>query len=111
MKLNHCNSAECAQLVEALTAKANAYMEMMDANAKELDRLMAQEPYGYFRYDIQLDAWVQNKEANVGVAFYTEPAKREWVGLTDEERHACTQSPFTADNYLAIEAKLKEKNT
>ena len=34
-----------------------------------------------------------------------------WVGLTDEERHACTQSPFTADNYLAIEAKLKEKNT
>ena len=35
--------------------------------------------------------------------------KREWVGLTDEERRACTQSPFTAENYLAIEAKLKEK--
>jgi hypothetical protein len=42
MKLNHCHSAECAQIVEALTAKANAYMEMMDANAKELDRLMAE---------------------------------------------------------------------
>lgn len=41
MKLNHCHSVECAQIVEALTAKANAYMEMMDANAKELDRLMA----------------------------------------------------------------------
>ena len=38
------------------------------------------------------------------------PAQRTWVGLTDEERRACTQSPFTADNYLAIEAKLKEKN-
>lgn len=37
--------------------------------------------------------------------------RHTWVGLTDEERHACTQSPFTADNYLAIEAKLKEKNT
>ena len=37
-------------------------------------------------------------------------SKREWVGLTDEERRACTQSPFTAENYLAIEAKLKEKN-
>jgi plasmid maintenance system antidote protein VapI len=42
MKLNHCHSAECAQIVEALTAKANAYMEMMDANAKELDKLMAE---------------------------------------------------------------------
>jgi len=40
MKLNHCHSAECAQLVEALEAKANAYMEMMDANAKELDKAM-----------------------------------------------------------------------
>ena len=36
--------------------------------------------------------------------------ERTWVGLTDEERRVCTQSPFTAENYLAIEAKLKEKN-
>ena len=39
------------------------------------------------------------------------PPQREFVGLTDEERYACTQSPFTAKNYRAIEAKLKEKNT
>lgn len=39
------------------------------------------------------------------------PMKRSWVGLTDEERHACTQSPFTEENYRAIEARLKEKNT
>jgi hypothetical protein len=38
-------------------------------------------------------------------------AQRQWVGLTDEERNECTQSPFTADQHLAIEAKLKEKNT
>jgi hypothetical protein len=37
-------------------------------------------------------------------------AKRQWVGLTDEERNECTQSPFTADQHRAIEAKLKEKN-
>lgn len=41
---------------------------------------------------------------------YTRPQAREWVGLTDEERRACTQSPFTAENYRAIEAKLREKN-
>ena len=36
---------------------------------------------------------------------------KPWVGLTQEERHAYTQSPFTEENYRAIEAKLKEKNT
>lgn len=35
---------------------------------------------------------------------------KPWVGLTDEERHAYTQSPFTEENYRAIEAKLKELN-
>ena len=38
-------------------------------------------------------------------------AQKPWVGLTDEERNECTQSPFTADQHRAIEAKLKEKNT
>ena len=42
----------------------------------------------------------------------TPPAPAQpWAGLTDEERHSCTQSPFVADNYRAIETKLKEKNT
>jgi hypothetical protein len=27
--------------------------------------------FGYFRYDIRLDAWVQNRINNKGVAFYT----------------------------------------
>ncbi len=39
------------------------------------------------------------------------PAQRTWVGLTDEERQSCTQSPFTADNYRAIEAAIRSKNT
>jgi hypothetical protein len=49
--------------------------------------------------------------------------KREWVGLTDEERHEIREwqriqeelgpvwSPMMMYLYLAIEAKLKEKNT
>jgi hypothetical protein len=44
------------------------------------------------------------------VELYTSPPKREWVGLTDDERRVCTQSPFTEENYRAIEAKLKELN-
>jgi len=74
-----------------------------------------QEPYGYFRYDIRLDAWVQSRDSNKGVAFYTHPPKREWVGLTEEEidQIYCT----CHDNYdgrnkyeRALEAKLREKN-
>jgi len=67
------------------------------------------EPYGYFRYDIRLDAWVQSRDNNKGVAFYTTPqgcdecgndggyalyclvcaekffGSKEWVELTNEE--------------------------
>ena len=75
-----------------------------------------QEPYGYFQYSIQLDAWVQNREKNIGTAFYTAPPQREWVGLTDDEiRSICNESyvmlgAYAVDFMKAIEAKLKEKN-
>jgi hypothetical protein len=40
------------------------------------------------------------------------PAKREWVGLTDEERYLGDARPEEEIEYAkAIEAKLKEKNT
>ena len=34
------------------------------------------EPFGFFQYDIRLDAWVQNRINNKGVAFYTLPPQR-----------------------------------
>ena len=39
--------------------------------------------------------------------------QREWVGLTDEERHEIMISHYARTELLvnAIEAKLKEKNT
>jgi len=67
-------------------------------------------PYGYFRYDIRLDAWVQNKESTQGVAFYTAPPKREWVGLTEEEVAECWTTN-AVQTWKNIEAKLREKNT
>jgi hypothetical protein len=44
------------------------------------------------------------------IPVYISPPRKEWVGLTQEERHAYTQSPFTEENYRAIEAKLRSKN-
>jgi hypothetical protein len=54
---------------------------------------------------------------------YPEKDKREWVGLTDEERRGIREwqtiqeglgpiwAPMMLYLYMAIEAKLKEKNT
>jgi len=73
-----------------------------------------QEPIGYAVPTFDFDNSVIKKVHYAGtVPLYTTPpaAQRQWVGLTDEERNECTQSPFTADQHLAIEAKLKEKNT
>jgi hypothetical protein len=36
---------------------------------------------------------------------------REWVGLTDEQRRVCVNTPFVADQWAYIEAKLKELNS
>ena len=36
-----------------------------------------QEPFGYFRYDLRLDAWVQNREGRPGTPFYTNPPQRK----------------------------------
>jgi len=68
-----------------------------------------QKPYGYFQYDIRLGAWVQNREKNIGVAFYTKPAV--WVGLTEEELYAVRVPMSPEEIARAVEAKLKEKNT
>ena len=81
-----------------------------------------QEPFGYFRYDLRLDAWVQNREERLGTAFYTSPPPRK--PLTDEEigvivREAAKGSAIRRDGSTshriarAIEAAhgIKEKNT
>jgi hypothetical protein len=88
------------------------WSEIDDPNKWEV-----QEPYGYFRYDMRLNAWIQNREDTKGIAFYTTPLKKEWVGLTDDEiaqlMFKCdviVTGPTQFDFARAIEAKLKEKN-
>ena len=37
-----------------------------------------QEPFGYFQYAPHFDAWVQNRDSNEGVAFYTAPRQEPY---------------------------------
>jgi hypothetical protein len=58
-----------------------------------------------------MDAWVQNRTAKKGVAFYTAPQSKPWVGLTLDdipESYAGDKSFLNIARWA--EAKLKEKN-
>ena len=49
----------------------------------------------------------------VGMALYTAPPKRPWVGLTDEEKEYCIRATHINcewDIVMAVEAKLRSKN-
>lgn len=77
-----------------------------------------QEPFGYFRYDLRLDAWVISRHANAGTPFYTSPPQRKWVGIDDEEirqtDHRMVEGAYHHSFKQGVrwaEAKLKEKNT
>jgi hypothetical protein len=77
-----------------------------------IEQAEKQEPFGYFQYSMHMDAWVQNRDSNKGVAFYTTPQPpREWVGLTDEDEIDWEEGGNLKDLVKAIETKLKQKNT
>ena len=52
------------------------------------------EPFGYFRYDLRLDAWVQNRAGLTGTPFYTtpQPAVPERKPLTPQSPCEMTQA-------------------
>ena len=76
----------------------------------------AQEPVGYVYSEAGVKHGAIQRDLPNGTPLYAAPPKREWVGLTEEEREGVAQdysltglgyqSPFKA-----IEAMLKEKNT
>jgi hypothetical protein len=87
--------------------------EIVSKKLLAIEQAEKQEPFGYFQLDLRMDAWVQNRDNKKGVPFFTAPPlKREWVGLSDNEKQAAY---LKIDAWTAcvdfIEAKLKEKNT
>ena len=62
--------------IQGLVALEAAHEKAITALREALAEQPAQqepvgpEPFGYFQYDIRLDAWVQNRINSKGVAFY-----------------------------------------
>jgi hypothetical protein len=46
------------------------------------------QPFGYFRYDLRLDAWVHSLDRNQGVAFYTTPPQPKQVQKNNDRKQA-----------------------
>ena len=68
-------------------------------------------------YGDEDDVWYENPEGQLlegwtyKPLYDTTPPQREFVGLTDEEKHAIRYSHMTSAEFIeVIEAKLKEKN-
>ena len=55
--------------------------------------------------------WIENDKLFALQIPESEVYKREWVGLTDDEYRQIQRDYFRCDQWKAIEAKLKEKNT
>jgi hypothetical protein len=114
-------------IIEALTMQLKIEREGNLALVKRMEEAEKQEPYGYFRYDIQLDAWVQNKESAQGVAFYTAPVhasdisqervdetakrKHEWVGLDGDIPGLGLVTEEFYNGMLCAEDILRRRNT
>ena len=71
-----------------------------------------QKPVAWMREDEDCTdciVWEQTEEHTIPL--YTTPPQREWVGLTDEEKHECyLRIDIWSRCYEMIEAKLREKN-
>jgi hypothetical protein len=108
--------------LDATNRQVEILSDALAESRREVAALKAvQEPFGYFRYDMRLDAWVQSRNSNQGTAFYTTPpaAQRQWVDLTDEERNdclveadpcECLATPEAQELMCVVEAKLRSKN-
>jgi hypothetical protein len=92
--------------------------------AKAIKDLESQEPVAWVAEDICKGQHIDGRprkiwwecEKGVGMAFYTHPPQRTWVGLTDEEiKTICVENGWDSSWQSmrfshAVEAKLKEKN-
>jgi hypothetical protein len=59
--------------VGGLKLLADAHQQAITALRTAIAEAEKQEPFGYFQYAPHFDAWVQNRDSNKGVAFYTTP--------------------------------------
>ena len=117
-KLRAAAKAALDWLESTKTQSMEEYLQVIDS----LKTALA-EPEEKLLSVHRLDQWLKASLAEQKPMLEMNPQKREWVGLTDEERRGLREwqkiqeelgpvwAPMMLYLYEAIEAKLKEKNT
>lgn len=111
--IDNCRDAKTGEPYQDIVCKECHLVIASGTDIQPVD-----EPFGYFQYSMRMDAWVQNRDNDKGVAFYTRPQPAaQWVGLTDEEIKALASWWPSYDQIPAlmvlardIENSLKDKN-
>ena len=99
-----------------------AFFQRFEALVRADERALAapvQEPVAWMYEDMMGLVGVRVQKEKPIVARPVTPlclcnppaAQRQWVGLSDDERSECVNTPFVSQQWANIEAKLKEKNT
>ena len=98
----------------AYVMEYNAFIEKLEQAVATEESSATQEPFGFFKYDMRLDAWVQNRNSDKCVAFYTHPqpkcesVRSTWVGLTDDEIEALASWWPSYDQMPALKVLIKD---
>jgi len=108
--------------------KRDTQASFEDAMVRATHKVMAereaqpvQEPVARVRFSGEEIVWLTDEPIESNTLLYTKPPKREWVGLTDEDRKAVLLTAYkeweceelllcAREDYLLIEQALKEKN-
>ena len=87
------------EALEGSTDKTLSIRAMKALQEALAEQPAQQEPFGYFRYDLRLDAWVQNRAGLTGTPFYTSPPARRkplgYAGITIWGGEATVTKVFT----------------
>lgn len=73
-----------------------------------------QDEYEVIFHELHDVTWSQDNASGNGIEYVradTAPPQRTWVGLTDEQRYCCVETPFVSQQWANIEDKLRELNT
>jgi hypothetical protein len=107
------------EALEDVFGKEKVDVGAINALRQAIEQAEKQEPVAWIEKDTLplthiIKAVVRReKDEQYVVPLYTAPPKREWVGLTDEERFKISRDtrPYIADTMRAHEEELKRRNT
>ena len=74
-----------------------------------IEQAEKQEPFGYFQYAPHFDAWVQNRDSNEGVAFYTAPRQEPYDQTALELCEECGWRAMIPGDGCLVCARQKAK--